>query len=63
MPDRDKDIILKEDAPNYHIIATGSLLGVAVSRKTGKRDEWESNNGLNDTFPVGKVIFWGKCTR
>ena len=57
MPDRDKDIILKEDAPNYHIIAAGSLLGVAVSRKTGKRDEWESNNGLNDTFPVGKVSF------
>ena len=36
----------KEDAPGYHIIAAGSLLGVAVNRK-----------GENDTFPVGKRSF------
>ena len=34
-----------EDAPEYHIIAAGSLLGVAI------------NEG-NFSFPVGKVNFW-----
>ena len=43
----------KEDAPGYHIIAAGSLLGVAVSRKSAKDDNDESK----DTFPVGKVSF------
>ena len=33
-----------EDAPEYHIIAAGSLLGVAI-------------NGGNYSFPVGKVSF------
>jgi len=40
----------KEDAPGYHIIAAGSLLGVAVNRKKNENDS-------NDTFPVGKVSF------
>lgn len=42
----------KEDAPGYHVIAAGSLLGVAVNRKVNSSQE---NN--NDTFPVGKVSF------
>ena len=44
----------KEDAPGYHVIAAGSLLGVAVNRKTSKKDAEEEQN---DTFPVGKVSF------
>ncbi len=43
----------KEDAPRYHIIAAGSLLGVAVNRKKVKGDTAETD----DTFPVGKVSF------
>ncbi|MBS7364638.1 MAG: ATP-binding protein [Paludibacteraceae bacterium] len=44
----------KEDAPGYHVIAAGSLLGVAVNRKTKNRDL--SDDSVN-TFPVGKVSF------
>lgn len=44
----------KEDAPGYHIIAAGSLLGVAVNRKTSKTDTEKDHS---DTFPVGKVSF------
>lgn len=33
-----------EDAPKYHIVAAGSLLGVALNR-------------VGKTFPVGKVNF------
>ena len=43
----------KEDAPGYHIIAAGSLLGVAVNRKSTK----DGNDESKDTFPVGKVSF------
>ena len=39
----------KEDAPEYHIMAAGSLLGVATKRKTRGAD--------GNTFPVGKVAF------
>ena len=45
----------KEDAPAYHVIAAGSLLGVAVNRKTRSNDS--SHDISNDTFPVGKVCF------
>ncbi len=44
----------KEDAPGYHVIAAGSLLGVAVNRKTKNSDL--SDDSVN-TFPVGKVSF------
>lgn len=44
----------KEDAPGYHVIAAGSLLGVAVNRKTKNRVL--SDDSVN-TFPVGKVSF------
>ncbi|MDR2698515.1 MAG: DUF4143 domain-containing protein [Candidatus Methanoplasma sp.] len=42
----------QETAPEYHIIAAGSLLGVALSRTAGKQ------NGEKErpySFPVGKV--------
>lgn len=45
----------KEDAPGYHVIAAGSLLGVAVNRK--KKNEGDDQNDANNTFPVGKVSF------
>lgn len=45
----------KEDAPGYHVIAAGSLLGVAVKRK-GKNSENNAEKD-NNTFPVGKVGF------
>ena len=44
----------KEDAPNYHIVAAGSLLGVAINRKS--KSEQDANRSSN-TFPVGKVSF------
>ena len=44
----------KEDAPGYHIIAAGSLLGVAVNKKKDKDGKTEEES---DTFPVGKVEF------
>lgn len=44
----------KEDAPGYHVIAAGSLLGVAVNRKTNKSEETDE---MANTFPVGKVSF------
>lgn len=40
-----------EDAPEHHIIAAGSLLGVAVKYKDGKDED------ISNTFPVGKVSF------
>lgn len=43
----------KEDAPQYHVIAAGSLLGVATKRQRKKDEEDEGEN----TFPVGKVTF------
>lgn len=39
-----------EDAPQHHIIAAGSLLGVAIRHKSGKDENINS-------FPVGKVTF------
>lgn len=45
----------KEDAPGYHVIAAGSLLGVAVNRKQKKSEDAQQNH--HDTFPVGKVSF------
>lgn len=47
----------KEDAPGYHIIAAGSLLGVAVNRKAATKGEGNYTDEHNDTFPVGKVSF------
>lgn len=47
----------KEDAPAYHIIAAGSLLGVAVNEKSSNSSRGESSEQINDTFPVGKVNF------
>lgn len=44
----------KEDAPGYHIIAAGSLLGVAVKKKKDKDGSTEEES---DSFPVGKVEF------
>ena len=40
----------KEDAPQYHVIAAGSLLGVATRRR-------QETDGEENTFPVGKVTF------
>jgi len=48
----------KEDAPGYHIIAAGSLLGVAVNRKTKNEENQDGvEDERNNTFPVGKVSF------
>lgn len=47
----------KEDAPNYHIIAAGSLLGVAVNKKKKGENQDGIENERNNTFPVGKVSF------
>lgn len=47
----------KEDAPGYHIIAAGSLLGVAVNRKDAGSKGGAETDGRQDTFPVGKVSF------
>ena len=44
----------QEDAPEYHVVAAGSLLGVATKRKT-KSDDGEDES--ENTFPVGKVSF------
>lgn len=43
----------KEDAAEYHIVAAGSLLGVAAKRKM----KGEEKNEASNTFPVGKVDF------
>lgn len=43
----------KEDAPEFHVVAAGSLLGVATRHKTIGRTEDEAEN----TFPVGKITF------
>lgn len=45
----------KEDTPNYHIIAAGSLLGVAINRKS--KSDKEASSQSSNTFPVGKVSF------
>ncbi len=46
----------KEDAPEYHVIAAGSLLGVATRHRSNGRDEAMQDEAAN-TFPVGKVSF------
>lgn len=43
----------KEDAPQYHVIAAGSLLGVATQRRRKEGEDVEQES----TFPVGKVTF------
>lgn len=43
-----------EDAPEYHIIAAGSLLGVATRQQNKSNNE---NEESENTFPVGKVSF------
>ncbi len=43
----------KEDAPGYHVIAAGLLLGIAINKKKKSEDSLRNN----DTFPVGKVNF------
>lgn len=45
----------KEDAPEYHVVAAGSLLGVAAKRK--KKQNGMKDDESEDTFPVGKVSF------
>ena len=42
-----------EDAPQFHVVAAGSLLGVATRQKTKDSADDEAEN----TFPVGKVSF------
>ena len=47
----------REDAPEYDVIAAGSLLGVATKRKKKKADEDSDEGEADNTFPVGKVSF------
>jgi predicted AAA+ superfamily ATPase len=47
----------REDAPEYDVIAAGSLLGVATKRKKKKADEDSDEDEAENTFPVGKVSF------
>lgn len=47
----------REDAPEYDVIAAGSLLGVATKRKKKKADEDSDEDEADNTFPVGKVSF------
>ena len=47
----------REDAPEYDVIAAGSLLGVATKRKKKKADEYSDEGEAENTFPVGKVSF------
>ena len=47
----------REDAPEYDVIAAGSLLGVATKRKKKKVDEDSDEGEAENTFPVGKVSF------
>ena len=47
----------REDAPEYDVIAAGSLLGVATKRKKKKADDDSDEDEAENTFPVGKVSF------
>ena len=47
----------REDAPEYDVIAAGSLLGVATKRKKKKVDDDSDEDEAENTFPVGKVSF------
>ncbi len=47
----------REDAPEYDVIAAGSLLGVATKRKKMKADGDSDEDETGNTFPVGKVSF------
>ena len=47
----------REDAPEYEVIAAGSLLGVATKRKKKKTDDNSDEDEADNTFPVGKVSF------
>jgi len=44
-----------EQAPEYHVIAAGSLLGVALNRGKRKKKDGEDDGGHKVSFPVGKV--------
>ncbi len=47
----------REDAPEYDVIAAGSLLGVATKRKKKKSDGDSDEDEADNTFPVGMVSF------
>ena len=47
----------REDAPEYDVIAAGSLLGVATKRKKKNVDKDSDEDEADNTFPVGKVSF------
>ena len=47
----------REDAPEYDVIAAGSLLGVATKRKKKKAVDDCDEDEVDNTFPVGKVSF------
>ena len=47
----------REDAPEYDVIAAGSLLGVATKRKKKKTHDNSDEDEADNTFPVGKVSF------
>ena len=47
----------REDAPEYDVIAAGSLLGVATKGKKKKADDDSGEDEADNTFPVGKVSF------
>ena len=44
-----------EQALEYHIVAAGSLLGVALNRNKGKKKNGEDDDKHRVSFPVGKV--------
>jgi predicted AAA+ superfamily ATPase len=45
-----------EEAPEYHIIAAGSLLGVAINRRRKKQNVSSAESFVNPvSYPVGKV--------
>lgn len=47
----------REDAPEYDVVAAGSLLGVATKRKKKKAADDNVEDEADNTFPVGKVSF------
>ena len=47
----------REDAPEYDVIAAGSLFGVPTKRKKKKADKDSDEGEAENTFPVGKVSF------
>lgn len=47
----------REDAPEYDVVAAGSLLGVATKRKKKKAADDNVEDEADNSFPVGKVSF------